>query len=288
MRPSLALAAASALLLCSQAAQAQYPQQQPYGQQQPPYGQPGYGQPYGQPYQPGGQPGYGQPYGQPGYGQPPPGGYYGQPPPGGYGQPGYGPPRGGYGPPPQQSKPRPPPEPLLSIRINPIDLFFKRVTLEGELAVIDYLSVEVAMKYIFGDKSASKDATYTSKAFEMSGRLGFWPGGTPLKGFFLKGTADYSRWSFSSDLDSTSFGEPALGLLLGSQSIFGGSSGFTFSGGVGARYVFGAEHPVYATGPDAAAGTKYSCGGVDSKKYLACVDHTGPDLIGQLAIGYTF
>lgn len=53
------------------------PQQPPYGQQPPPYGQPPYGQP---PY---GQPPYGQPpYGQPPYGQPPYGGTYGP----GYGQ----------------------------------------------------------------------------------------------------------------------------------------------------------------------------------------------------------
>jgi uncharacterized RDD family membrane protein YckC len=74
-------------------------------QDEPGYGQPGYGQPqpgYGQPQQPGygqpQQPGYGQPQGQPGYGQPQQPGY-GQPQ--GQPQPGYGPPPTGYGQPPQ-------------------------------------------------------------------------------------------------------------------------------------------------------------------------------------------
>src|SRR3954468_19201117 len=60
----------------------------PYGQQQPPYGQ----QPQsgGFPQQ---QPGYGPPSGgMPAYGQPAP---YGQPPTGGFGAPGYGMPGGG-------------------------------------------------------------------------------------------------------------------------------------------------------------------------------------------------
>lgn len=260
MRPILALAAAGLLTLSASSASAQYP---------PPYGQPGYGQPAG----------------QPGYGQP--GGYYGQPPPAGYGQPQpgyYG--GGGYGPPPQ--KPRPPPEPLLSIRINPIDLFFKRVSVEGEVAVIDYLSAELALKYVFGDPRASKDPLYTSTGYEFSGRLGFWPSGDPLKGFFLKATADYSFYNYKSDLASTSFGEPALGLLIGSQTIFGGNSGFTFSGGVGARYVFAKEQAIQVPGADAKQNERFVCGKTESTKAIACIDHTGPELIGQLAIGWTF
>jgi len=72
-----------------------------YGQQQPGYGQPGYGQPaapgYGQPDY--GQPDYGQAPAQPGYGQPAP--QYGQPAPDYGQQPGYGqPPAPGYGQPP--------------------------------------------------------------------------------------------------------------------------------------------------------------------------------------------
>lgn len=256
MRPILAIAAAALLTLGGADASAQYP---------PPYGQPG----YGQPPPPGGY-----------YGQPPPGGYYGQPPPGHYGPP------GGYGAPPK--KPPPPPQPLLSIRINPIDLFFQRATVEGEVAVIDYLSAELALKYVFGDPRASKDPLYTSTGYEFSGRLGFWPGGDPLKGFFLKGTADYSFYSYKSDAGATSFGEPALGMLLGSQTIFGGNSGFTFSGGIGARYVFAQPRAIQIPGPDPKPNEVLVCGKTESTKAIACIDHTGPELIGQLAIGWTF
>jgi hypothetical protein len=259
MRPVLALAAAT--LLLANEASAQYP---------PPYGQPGYGQPGG-------------------YGQPPPGGgYYGQPPPRGYGQPygqpGYGP-QGGYGPPP---KPPAPLEPLFSLRINPIDLFFQRATIEGEVALIDYLSAELALKYVFGDPRASKDALYTSGGYEFSGRLGFWPGGTPLKGFFLKATGDYSFYRYESDVASSSFGEPALGMLIGSQTIFGRYSGFTFSGGIGARYVFAQERALRVPSPDAKANERFVCGDTESTKQIVCINHRGPELIGQLAIGWTF
>jgi hypothetical protein len=84
-----------------------YPQGQPYGQPQQPYGQPGYGQPQ-QPY---GQPQYGQPpqpYGQPGQPQQPygpPGQPYGQPPQPGYGQPAYGQPAYGGAPPAAPARP---------------------------------------------------------------------------------------------------------------------------------------------------------------------------------------
>ncbi|WP_284741969.1 CD225/dispanin family protein [Amycolatopsis sp. RTGN1] len=61
----------------------------PYGQQQPPYGQ----QPQSGGFQQPQQPGYGPPSGgMPAYGQPAP---YGQPPSGGFGTPGYGMPGGG-------------------------------------------------------------------------------------------------------------------------------------------------------------------------------------------------
>ncbi len=67
----------------------------PYGQQQPPYGQ----QPQSGGFQQPPQPGYGPPSGgMPAYGQPAPYGQppaYGQPPTGGFGAPGYGMPGGG-------------------------------------------------------------------------------------------------------------------------------------------------------------------------------------------------
>lgn len=281
MRPIPALTLAGLLLTASASAQQPYPQQpypqQPYPQQPYPP-QPYPPQPY--PQQPYGQPGYQQPYGQPG-------GYYGQPPPQGYRPPGgyYGPPQG-YGPPPPPPKPPRPPEPFLSIRINPIDLFFQRLSLEGEVAIIDYLSAGVAMKYVFGDPQASDDSLYTSRGFELSGQLGVWPGGTPLKGFFLKGTADYSSYNYESPVDKLSFGEPALGLLLGSQSLFGNAGGFTISGGIGARYVFGDKNPLILAANETT--TTSVCGTFETKKPLACIKHRGPELVGQLAIGYTF
>jgi ComF family protein len=156
------------------------------------------------------------------------------------------------------------------------------------VAVVDYLSAELALKYVFGDPRASRDPLYTSTGYELSGRLGFWPGGIPLKGFFLKATGDYSFYNYKSDVGSASFGEPALGMLIGSQTIFGRHSGFTFSGGIGARYVFAQPRAIQVPGPDAKSNEVFVCGKTESTKAIACVDHRGPELIGQLAIGWTF
>lgn len=283
MRPTLALSAAAALLFSAAGAQAQ---PAPYGQPPPGYGQPygqqpppGYGQPYGQPQQGYGQPGYGQP--QPAYGQP--GGYYGQPPPRGYGQqPGYG----GYGPPPRQQKPPPPPEPFLSIRINPIDIFFKRISLEGEVALIDYLSFEVAPTYIFG-LANSDGEDYTTTGAGVAAKLGFWPSGRSLRGFYLKGVGEVMRYSAESSVDKIAFTEPALGMMLGSQTIFGGDSGFTFSAGIGAKYIFNTrERPL--TIDTRETNQLSTCNKISTKQTIVCFDRNQVDVIGQLAIGYTF
>jgi hypothetical protein len=240
------------------------------------------------------------------YGQPQPGGYYGQPQPGGYGQPqqGYGQPQQGYG---QQGygqqgygqqqgfRPRPPPPPpccIVSIRINPIDLIFQKVRLEGEFAVYDWISLEIAPTYIFGIPG-SKSSGYTGNGFGANGKVGFWFEGTALRGFFGKLVADYSQYSFKTDFDKTSFGEGGLGLMLGSQTVFGRDGGFTFSGGIGAMYILNAkDHALaYANTPQEVgdpAGSTYSVAGRKSNQPLELIKRDSVAVIGQLAIGYTF
>lgn len=247
----LTLASVAALTLVGSTALAQQP---PPGQPPPPGG---YGPPPGQPGQP--PPGG---YGQPGYGPPPPG--YGPPP----GQPGYGPPPPppGYGPPPgynNQPPPpaRPPQDPpardtlLWSLRYDPFDLLFRRVTFEGEIALGSLpLTVELAPSYIFDSPSEGLE----EKGFDISGRFGWYIQGTPLEGIWLKAHAQIETFQatlFRGDYDNEVFfgtANPAfcdtdsatgtckrqltnviVGGMIGGSTVIPGSGGFAITGGIG-------------------------------------------------------
>ena len=274
MRTLLALAASAAVLLIGSTAAAQFPPfplpfptaqptPQPAPAPQPNYGQPNYGQPN---------------YGQPGYGQQP---VYGQPPPQGYGQPQYGVPQGAY-----QAPAPAPSEPMFSVRINPLQLFFKQIV-EGEMAVADYVSVEVAPFYSFGI-DGSKGDDYSGHGYGASGKVGIWPQGHPLNGFYIKGVGQVLHYSAKSDYQSIGFTEPSAGLMIGSQTIFGSdSTGFTFSAGIGALYTFSHDRAIQVEPTPITPGI-YRC---DDQVYgapIKCLGRGGPTWIGQLALGYTF
>lgn len=299
----LGVLAGAALFFASSAALAQgYPQQpyqqQPYPQQQQPYGQPGYGQPqpgYGQPPPGYGQqqPGYGQPppgYGQPqpGYGQPPPG--YGQPPPGYYG----GPPGGGGG----YYRPPPPACCSGSIRINPLDLVFRRVSMEGEFAIVGPISFEIDPTYIFGVPGSGSDG-YSANGFGIAGKVGVWFQGDALRGWYAKGVVEFTQYYLkATDIDNSkvSFGELAYGAMIGSQTVFGRDGGFTLSGGIGVKFIPGASGHLLQTekGLVNAQGQPITyTGEKDCKDQTVngpgvCITRTNIDFLGQFAVGYTW
>jgi len=207
-----------------------YPAQQPStpptsGYQQPP---PGYQQP---------PPGYQQP--PPGYQQPPPPGYqqappgYQQPPPG-YQQPAYGQPGYGY----YAQPPLPPPpkraELQWSIRFNLFDLLFGRATAEIEYAFAGPLSLSLGPQYIFADPRQDRNSGITASGSGIYAELGVWVEGRPLRGYFLKGHVGYASITFHGDNMDVSVPETKVGVMFGSQSIYGGW--FTLSGGFGVAY----------------------------------------------------
>ena len=270
-----AAAVAGSLLLASPAAAQQPPPQPGYGQPQPGYGQPqpGYGQP---------QPGYG--YGQPGYGQPPPG--YGQPPPGyGYGAP---PPGYGYGPTPG---PPPPPKPSRpsccrwSARFDPFDLLFRRMTFEGELALVGPLAIEIAPSWIWGSPSENLDTT----GFALAGNLAVYVQGDALKGFWIKGHLAYE--SFEATLTHPGFdgitgkadvSSAIVGGMLGSTSVFGRNGGFAISGGIGIGVAL--SDPVTVTADPTPLDEDN--GDSVSATYYDKIDKI--QLLGSLALGVAF
>jgi opacity protein-like surface antigen len=215
------LGAVSATLLLASAAAAQQPPAQP-GYAQPGYAQPGYAQPgYGAP-----PPGYGAP--PPGYGAPPPGYGYGAPPPG-YG---YGPTPG----PPPPPKPRKPSCCRWSVRFNPFDLLFRRMTFEGEVAVIGPLALEIDPSWIWGSPSENLDTT----GFALGGNAVFYVSGDAFKGFWLKAHAGFETFEAvlthpgdSSVKATQNVSSGILGGMLGSTSVFGRNGGFAISGGIG-------------------------------------------------------
>ena len=231
-----------------------------------PYPQPGYNQPYPQPgyNQPRPQPGYNQPRPPPGYNQPYPQPGYNQPYPQQYPQPGYDP-RGpqpgygagtGYGPP-------PPNGPIeeddtgccnWSARVDPFDLLFRRATLEFELAWGDLpLTAEASASWIFDSPSDG----LSESGVDLAARIGWYVGGEPLKGFYIKANLGYETFNATLERDvgdGTFLGVPnaalcdsdsapgtcskqvsstVLGLLVGNSAVFGADGGFSISGSIG-------------------------------------------------------
>jgi hypothetical protein len=283
--PSLAVACSFTLLSAGALAQNQpYP---PYGQPQPdpqqPYGQQPYGQ---QPYPQQGYPQQGYPQqGYPQQGYPQQGGYYGQPPPNGYGQQqrpgggnnGY---NGGY------QAPHSEPCCTASIRINPLELVFQELSMEGELALIGPLSIEIGPKYLFGVPGSKSDG-YTAKGYGVDGKLGIWFQGTALRGFFGKVVAEYTHTNVSTDYEQVAINNSAYGLLFGSQTIFGRDGGFTLSGGIGVKYLPNATSTPVQAGAEG-RGELYACGDQKLTHPVVCIKTSPIGFLGQLALGYTF
>jgi hypothetical protein len=233
--------------------------------------------------------GQGQPSGQPssGYQQPPPaapppGGYppappsYGQPPPQGYAQPGYG-----Y----YSEPPIPPPPPKRSelswsIRFNLFDLLFGRLTGELEYAFAGPLSLTIAPQYIFADPRQAKDLGVTASGAGIYGELGLWVEGRPLRGYFLKAHAGHEWLTFHGYNQDVDMPATRLGLMFGSQSIYGGW--FTLAAGIGVA-VDTQSKESQITGRDNLTGTvgpvPISASGLFGN---------GWDLLSQIGIGGSF
>ncbi len=222
--------------------QQQYPQQQGYPQQQYPQQQQGYPQqqyPQQQGY-PQQQYPQQQGYSQQGY---PDQRGYGPP---GYPQPGYGQPGNGFTPP---AGPPPPPAPKAanccrwSVRFDPFDLLFRRLTFQVEVAVIGPLTLELTPAWIFDSPSEG----LTEKGFSFGGNITFYLSGKAFQGMWLKAhlayesyTATFTNPFISSTRDPALFSSAptpvstgVFGAMIGSTSVFGRDGGFVISGGIG-------------------------------------------------------
>jgi hypothetical protein len=268
-----------------------YPQPQTYQQPAPGY-QPAV-PPGSQPQQQA-QPAYQQPayqqQQQPGYQQPPPG--YQQPPPG-YQQPGYPPPgypqQPGYQPypyyqQPTYSQPLPPPpvvhELKWSVRFNLFDLLFGSATAELEYAFAGPFSLTIAPQYIFADPRQDRNSGITASGFGFYGELGVWVNNRPLRGYFLKGHAGHANVNFHGDVADVPVPSTHLGVLFGSQSIYG--DWFTLSWGIGVA-VDTQSKEWNIRGHDTRSGNP-----IDYTIAASGIFGNGWDLLSQIGLGGSF
>lgn len=162
------------------------------------------------------------------------------PPP--YPGPGYG-----YAPPPAYAPtppPPPPPSPCCSwsVRVDPFDLIFRRVTLEGEYRVLGPVSIEVIPQYIFGTVFENQDEI----GFSITGGARVYlEGGTGMEGWWLSGRFGYESFEATvthpADTSATlsrDLASPFAGMMIGTSTIFGRNGGFVISGGVGVGIYF--------------------------------------------------
>jgi hypothetical protein len=254
-----------------------YPQQQGYPQ--PGYPQPGNPQP-GYPQQGYPQQGYPQ---QPGYPQP---GY-----PQGYPPPGYPPGYGGYQPP---AGPPPPPAPKpatccrWSVRVDPFDLLFRRLTFQGEIAIVGPLSIELTPSWIFD----SPYENLTEKGFALGGNVTvYFLSGKAFQGMWLKAHASFESYDatltnpgITSHTDTQSVKTGVFGGMIGSTSVFGRDGGFAISGGIGIGAATAGTVTLFAPG---APGTNPNNGIPDiSATLFDKLDRL--KLLGSLGLGVAF
>jgi hypothetical protein len=116
------------------------------------------------------------------------------------------------------------------------DLFFGRLSVEGEVAVIGPLALEVRPMWIWGSPLTPE---LDKSGFAISGGVVVYPGGKALQGFWLKGIFGYETFTATITNLRTgvsqegSAGSPVFGMMLGSSNLFSRTGGFVISGGAG-------------------------------------------------------
>jgi hypothetical protein len=246
----------------------------------------------------------------------PPPAYEAAPP--GYGPPGYGPPPPGYGygygPPP------PPPEPepeccFWSIRYDPFDLLFRRITFEAEIALGSLpLTLELVPSYIWSSPAEGVE----EQGFDIGARFGWYIQGNAMRGFWLKAHLEFETFEAQLLRGDTQleqyYGKPnpelcdadsatgtckrqlhnfIVGLMLGTSAVFPKSGGFIIHGGIGIGVsVVDAQRLQVdpCTQEDVNAGNPH-CPVADTGEILVndYFDKTGRiRLLGNLALGVAF
>ena len=174
---------------------------------------------------------------------------------------------------------------MWSARMNPFDLIFRRLSFEGEIAVVGPLTLQVSPSWIWGSGSENLDASGVA----IAGDIGVYFEGKAMRGFWLKGHVGYETFDatltdpngFGSKTESIS--SPILGGMIGSSSVFGRNGGFTISGGIGIGVATADKQTGAGTVQDPGTEKGVGVGSVDF------YDKAGKiQLLGSFALGATF
>ena len=142
------------------------------------------------------------------------------------------------------------------------------------------LSLTIAPQYIFADPRQDRNSGITASGYGFYGELGLWVEGRPLRGYFLKGHLGHAETKFHGDNDDVSMPSTQVGVMLGSQSIYGGW--FTIAGGFGVAYDTQSKEQSI-TGHDTLTGQK----GLFTIPASGLFGN-GWDLLSQIGIGGSF
>jgi hypothetical protein len=143
---------------------------------------------------------------------------------------------------------------MWSLRYDPFDLLFRRVTLEGEIAWGKLpLTVELAPSWIFDSSASDID----EMGFDIGARIAWYVQGEPLRGFWVKAHVSFEWFEatlYREASEEVFVGRPnpelcdddsetgtckrninsaVLGLMIGNSTVFGDDGGFALTGGIG-------------------------------------------------------
>jgi hypothetical protein len=127
-----------------------------------------------------------------------------------------------------------------SLRHDPFDLVYRRLTFQAEVVVYKFFALEVAPSWIFG----SPYSGVSGKGFAIAGRANFYLSGEALRRLWLKAQVGYEEYyaQFSNPADATDItapqhvGSAVLGILFGDTWVIPRDGGFALSGGIGIGY----------------------------------------------------
>ncbi len=218
-------------------------------------------------------------------------------------------------------QPPPPPRPprrkccSWSLRYDPFDLLFRRLTFEGEIALGSLpLSIVLSPSWIFDAPAEEREES----GFDIAADFAWYISGNALRGFWLKAHGEFEIFqaTLSREIDGTLVGKPdpnecdddsatgqctksvnsfIVGLMVGSTHVFGRNGGFAISGGIGIGVAVADKTSLTVmpcTATDVAAKNphcpKAEAEGAAGLSYSYYDDAARIRLIGSLGLGVAF
>jgi hypothetical protein len=186
----------------------------------------------------------------------------------------------------------------MSIRVDPFDLLFRRVTLEAEWNFWGPLSAQLSPSFIFDSPAEN----LTEMGLDVGADFTWYVQGEAFRGFWLKAHAEYEIFGATVtnpyEIGGSAAGTPEascdedsapgtcsktidsmiVGAMVGSSIVFGEDVGFAISGGIGIGVALAESQTLEVLGTTEAPGIR-----------TTYYDKTGRiRLLGSLGLGIAF